>query len=174
MESNDRFLVLLLRFESDIRAFIGSAIVDAHARDDIFQEVALTLCHKFETYDPQFSFGAWARGIAANKVLEERKRNARFPVRFSPETIHALLDAFNRTEHQAPVRADALQECVKLLPQDARQILTFRYHDDLKPPEIARRTGRTIEAVYQSLSRLRAKLEECVRRRLSLELGEAS
>ena len=59
----------------------------------------------------------WFIRSRANKVLEERKRTARFPVRFSPETIQVLLDAFDRTERQAFGKADALQECVKLLPQ---------------------------------------------------------
>lgn len=170
MENNDQFLVLLLRHEVDIRAFIGSMISDAHARDDVFQEVALTLCRKFDSYDPKYSFGAWARGIAANKVLEERKNSARVPVRVSPEAIQAVLDAFNRTEGQASHKAEALQECVKLLPRHSRQLLILRYYDDLKPPQIARQTGQTIDAVYQSLSRIRVKLEECIRRRLAIEL----
>jgi RNA polymerase sigma-70 factor, ECF subfamily len=173
MDANDRFLGLLLRHEGDVRAFIGSMVLDQHVRDDVFQEVAMTLWRKFDAYDPRYSFGAWARGIAAHKILQEREKNSRFPVRFSPAAIQAVLDAFDRTEAQASPRADALHECVKLLPPHGRSLLTLRYHDDLKPPEIACQTGQSTTAVYQSLSRLRAKLEDCIRQRISRQTAEA-
>jgi RNA polymerase sigma-70 factor (ECF subfamily) len=173
MGVDDKFEGLLARHEADIRAFVGAIVRDHHAREDVFQEVALTLWRKFDTYDSGRSFGAWARGIAAHKVLRHQEKNSRFPVCFSPATIQAVLDAFDRTEHQASPRGEALQECVKLLPPHARRILTLHYHDGLKPPEIASQTGQTIGALYQSLSRIRAKLADCIRQRMSLETGEA-
>jgi len=173
MGDHDQFLALLLGHEMDLRAFIGSLVLDRHSRDDVFQEVALTLWEKFDRYDSQHSFGGWARGIAANKILKQRENRGRFPLCLSPSAVQALRDAFDRTEEVASRKADAMDECVKLLPQKARQLLTMRYYDELKPADIAQQTGRTVDSIYQSLSRLRAKLEECIRRRASLETKEA-
>ena len=173
MHSRDDFLKLLLAHEADLRAFIGSLVRDLHARDDVFQEVAVALWQQADAYDPARSFGAWARGIAANKVLQRRHQDQRFPVVFSPETIQAVLDAFDRTEETASGRREALAECLKRLPEDPRRLLVMRYEEGLDAEQIARRVNRTLEAVYRALSRIRAALEECIRRRLSVEQGKS-
>ena len=173
MPRNDDFMRHFLSHEGDIRAFIGSLVLDRHVRDDVFQEAALTLWQQFDAYDPARSFGAWARGIAAKKILQRRDQDRRFPLAFSPQTIQAVLDAFNRTESEASRKADALHECIKLLPDHAREMLTLRYQQNMKPPEIAERSGRTLDAIYQVLSRLRAKLEECIRQHIQPQAGDA-
>ena len=68
------FLHFFRRAETDLRAFIGSVIRDPHAREDIFQEVSRTLWERFDDYDLERPFGAWARGIASRKMLEARRR----------------------------------------------------------------------------------------------------
>jgi RNA polymerase sigma-70 factor (ECF subfamily) len=161
------FLPLFLRCEADLKAFIGSLVLDPHLRADVFQEVALALWRQIDAYDPSRPFGAWARGIAAKKVLQMRDKNARFPIAFSSETIEAVLQAYERTDADAD-RADALRECVRLLPEKARLLLTQRYENNLPCDEIARASGSTVDAVYQNLSRIRGRLEECIRRRLGL------
>ena len=167
MIERDEFLKRFLKSEADIKAFIGSLVPDPHLRDDVFQEVALALWQQMEVYHAERSFGAWARGIAANKILQARERNARFPVVFSPETIRSVLDAFDQSESDANRRAEALRDCVKQLPEKSRQLLTLRYEQDLKNDEIARRSRSTVEAIYQAMSRIRQRLEACIRRKLA-------
>ena len=82
MTNREQFLSLFLAHESDIRAFIGSIVLDRHMRQDIFQDVAMILWQKFEEYDSARPFGAWARAIAAHKILQHRHQNKRFPVVF--------------------------------------------------------------------------------------------
>ena len=173
MNRQDEFLKLLLKHQTEVKGFIGSVVLDRHLRDDVFQEVAVTLWQQQESYDFQRSFAAWARGIAANKILQMRDQNARFPVAFSPETIQALLDEFDRTEPAASTQVDALRECLRGLPPQSRRLLELRYERNLSCDQIARETRRTLDAVYQTLSRIRAKLEECIRNRLALSEKES-
>ena len=86
MSQHDEFLPLFLAHQGDLRAFIGALIRDAQTREDIFQNVSLTLWESFDRYDRDRSFGAWARGIAARKVLHAG-RWVRFPLFafFGPE-----------------------------------------------------------------------------------------
>lgn len=167
MNKHDDFLLLFLRVEADLKAFIGSLVLDPHLRADVFQEVALALWRQIDSYQPDRPFGAWARGIAAKKVLQLREKSARLPVAFAPETIEAVLAAYDRTEDGAD-RADALRECVARLPEKSRQLLSMRYEQNLACDEIARAWGASVDAVYQNLSRVRGRLEECIRRRLAL------
>lgn len=167
MTNREQFLALFLAHESDVRAFIGSIVLDRHVRQDIFQDVAMTLWQKFEEYDSARPFGAWARGIAAHKILQHRAQDKRFPIAFPSEAIPAILAAFERTEAQVVEQHVALDECVRCLPEHSRTLLQLRYERDFKADEIASMTGKSVDAVYQALCRIRARLAECVRRRVA-------
>jgi len=171
MSQQEEFLTLFLRHQEDVRAFIGSLVRDLHTRDDVFQEVALILWNEFPRYDRARSFGAWARGVAANKVLQRWGKDSRAPVPFPPEAIQALLDAYDRTEIDHSLRVEALQRCLDGLPEKSRRLLALRYEQSLKLGQIAERLRTTADAVHKALSRIRERLQECVRRRLAA-LGE--
>lgn len=173
MIAGEEFLRLLLRHEADLKAFIGSMVFDVSLRDDILQEVVLTLWRRLADYDESKSFGAWARGIAARKILKLRENNHRFPLPFRPEVLQAVVDAFDRTEETEDRRLEALRECLKRLPAKSHEILRMRYERGLRSAEIAGEIQSTLDAVYQTLSRIRARLEECVRQRLAACKQEA-
>jgi RNA polymerase sigma-70 factor (ECF subfamily) len=166
MDRQEEFLRLFLRHQADVKAFIGSLIRDRHTRDDVFQEVALILWQEFARYDRKRSFGAWARGIAANKVMQRWEKTGRLPIPWSPKAIQAMLDAYERTEATESARAEALQECMEHLPEKSRRLLRLRYDQALKLGEIAERLGATLDAVHKALSRIRLRLYHCVERRL--------
>src|ERR1700722_9826599 len=143
MDPKNEFLPLFLEHQISVRAFLGSLVRDRHARDDLFQEVALTLWQEFSRYDRGRSFGAWARGIAANKVLQRWHKDNRLPVPFAPEAIQALLDAYDRSEQTESLKAEALEQCLEQLPEKSRQLLALRYERSLKLVEIAERLQTT-------------------------------
>ena len=62
--------------------------------------MSLTLWRKFDTYDHARSFGAWARGIAIYKVMENRRNEGRFPVTLPMESLLRLAEAFAEMLHQ--------------------------------------------------------------------------
>jgi RNA polymerase sigma-70 factor (ECF subfamily) len=165
MRSRDEFLKLFLRHQDDIRAFLGSVVRDRGAADDVFQEVSLTLWESFASYDPARTFGAWARGVAFKKVLQGREKSRRIPLAFSPRTIQAVLDAYDRTEAAAP-DTEGLRECISKLPPRSQSLLALRYERSLKLADIAREVGSSLDAVHKLLSRIRLNLQECLERRL--------
>jgi RNA polymerase sigma-70 factor (ECF subfamily) len=167
MDRRAEFLQLFVEAEGSIRAFTATLIRDRHAREDVVQEIALTLWKEFHRYDPQRPFGAWARGVAANKVMQRWDQAGRTPRPFSPEAVQALLDACDRAEVKASWRAEALEDCVEQLPEKSRRLLTLRYGESSKIERIAAELNSTVDAVYQALSRLRIRLAECVERRLA-------
>jgi RNA polymerase sigma-70 factor (ECF subfamily) len=135
MADRDTIFRLLMQHEGEIRAFVGSMLRDRGLCDDVFQEVAVTLWEQADRYDESRPFGPWARGIAANKVLERRRGDQRFPLAFSPETIEAVAQGFARTESDARRELDALAECFKRLSENARRLLSLRYEGDLSVGE---------------------------------------
>ena len=163
------FLRLFLASEPDLRAFIGAVVRDRHAREDVFQEVALALWRSFGTFDRNRKFGAWARGVAANKVLQERRRSGRLPLAVSEDVLESLAGGFERTEDGAARREEALRACLAAVPERPARLLGMRYAEGLSGAEMAVRERMSVDAVYQVLSRMRAQLEACVRRRLRSE-----
>jgi len=167
IDRQEEYLKLLFGCEHEIRAFIGSIVRGSHDSDDVFQEVALTLWKEFPRYDRSRSFGAWARGIASVKLLQRWDKTKRLPIVLSPEAIQAVSCAFDRSEALASRKAEALEQCLDQLPDKSRQLLTLRYERSLKTEQIAQELKATVDAVYQTLSRLRARLQDCISRRLS-------
>ena len=161
------FLKLFVCHQAEIRAFLGMLIRDRHACEDVMQEVALVLWREFPRYDPARRFGAWARGIAANKVLQYREKHGRTAVVFSPEAIQAVVDAADGEESRTLPRLDALEQCVERLPERSRGLIDLRYGESLTLEQIAQELRSTADAVHKALSRLRLRLEDCVEQRLA-------
>ena len=167
MDRQTDFLRLFLECEGQIRAFTGALIRDRHTREDVVQEVAMTLWQEFHRYDPTRPFGAWARGVAAHKIMQRWDKAGRTPRPFSPAAVQSLLDACDRAEAKTSLRAEALEDCIEALPEKSRHLLALRYRELLGVERIAGELQTTVDAVYQALSRLRTRLAECVERRLA-------
>ena len=169
MNQPDQFLPLCLEAQPDLRAFIGAMIRDPAAREDIFQEVSMILWNSFAKFDRTRSFGAWARGIAARKILESHRLRARLPELVPPEVIEAVAAGFDADVPSIiwQRREAALTQCIDQLPERSGLLISDRYTKGLAVEDIADDTGMTVDAIYQALSRLRKQLRECVERRLS-------
>ena len=167
-EPDERFLSEFLPCEPDLRAYTSVLVSDPAKREDAFQAVALALWKAFSTYDPErAAFGAWARGVATNTIMNEHRKHRRFPVVLSPEAITAVQEAFDRSEHSATDRRAALAECLAALPEQGRKILNARYTEGHSCDAIASGQRTTTAAIHQSLSRLRRKLAMCINKRLA-------
>jgi len=167
MDRHEEFLKHLLRAQPDLKAFIASMVRDRQAAEDLFQEACLALWQSFEAYDPARPFGAWARGVAAKKLLQGWEKARRLPLAFSPGAVRAILDAYDRSEEESDT--EGLADCIAKLPERSRTLLALRYEQSMKLGEIARRVGGTLDAVHKTLSRVREALEACLRKRYPAE-----
>jgi RNA polymerase sigma-70 factor (ECF subfamily) len=165
MDQHETFLKLLLTHQSDVRAFLSSMVRDRSQAEDLFQEVCLVLWKSFASYDPERSFGAWARGIAAKKVLQTWEKSKRLPLAFSPRALQAVLEAYTRTERD-PAHAEGLRDCIQKLPDRSRRLLALRYEKSFTLARIAQEVDSTLDAVHKLLSRIRGALQECIERRV--------
>ncbi|HYF35812.1 MAG TPA: sigma-70 family RNA polymerase sigma factor [Prosthecobacter sp.] len=173
MPASDEFLPLFLAAQPDLRAFIGAMVRDPATREDVFQEVAMILWKTFDRYDPARPFGAWARGVAARKVMEDRRLRSRLPESCTPEALEALSLGFAKDEAEAmwQDREKALNYCLQLLSPRMAGLLNERYQSQRPVEAIAQEASMTVDALYQVYSRVRQRLRECVQRRLGLPLN---
>jgi len=164
---------ILVREHSDmLRAFILSLVRDSNLADEVFQETFITAWKKLDTYDKSRPFGAWLRGIAAMHIMaKKRKLNASKLFYFDEETIALLEERFAGISRYRgdtwQEKLDALEKCIKNLPETSQRLLSLYYHDNLTCKEIASKVGASIEKIKKSLQRMRYALYECIRSHLS-------
>ena len=71
------FESLVVEHHVRVRAFVRSLGVAPDWVDDIAQEAFLTAYREWDSYDTSRDFGKWLRGIAANIVRNEIRKDAR-------------------------------------------------------------------------------------------------
>jgi RNA polymerase sigma-70 factor (ECF subfamily) len=88
---------------------------------------------------------------------------------FSDETIERLAE--ERTAHEDTLsrQREALAVCVEKLDADSRELLESRYASGIALRQFAEQHGKSANALYLTMHRIRLRLVECVNRTLKLE-----
>ena len=165
-DDQERFTRCWTQVQPAIAGYVAALVPDPHAADDVVQEVAVALLRKFPEYDAARPFIAWAMGVAKMAILSHRRDHARAAVRFGPEAIEALAEAWQELLPEADLRRAALAECLRTIAGRARELLRLRYEEAVAPQDIAARLGMTPVAARVALVRVRAALQTCIERRL--------
>jgi RNA polymerase sigma-70 factor (ECF subfamily) len=163
------FLRLFLQNERRLYAYILTLLPNRSDADDVLQEASLVMWDKFDAEQPPADFTAWGCRIAYFKVLDFRKKCHRSRVLFSQALLERLAEAAAepRAARQLDERRDALAGCLaKLCPRD-RDLLARRFAEGATTQSTAAEVGRSVDAVYKALAKIRQSLFECVNRALA-------
>jgi RNA polymerase sigma-70 factor, ECF subfamily len=166
---HERFLRLWADAQPAVSAFVHAAIRESAAAKDVLQGTALALFRRFPEYDGERPFLAWALGVAKFQVLGFQRDEARSLVIFDTELLDKFAEAWAEQAPAVSQKSAALELCLERMPARPRQILRWRYFEDLKSEEIAHRLGSKSAAVRVTLQRLREQLRACVEKQMRLE-----
>ena len=165
-----QFEALALEHHVRVRAFIRSLGVDSDWIDDIAQEAFLTAYRQWDTYDQSRDFGKWLRGIAANIVRNEIRKDARRQRIFQTELTEILLKRYNAaSDKRESLPVTAIQECIAKLAPMSQKVVLGRYRDGETAPQLAERLELTAANVRQMLVRIRRQIKQCVELRMLKE-----
>lgn len=167
-DRHDEFLRLFSQHSRRVYEFIATLVFNISDADEVFQDTCVVLWKKFDSYDPEGSFYAWACKIAYLEVLHLRRSSRRLQV-MSEEVLTLLADELLNRSPGSPARQTALEECLEKLDQSDRELVQQRYYHQRRPKEIAERESASVHAIYRSLARLHTSLRECVRRIMARE-----
>ena len=82
----------------------------------------------------------------------------------------ALIDARRAVlEPEISARGEKLRECLAKLPEDQRSTLNRYYAEEEAVETLALREGRSVEAIYKLLQRVRRALLDCIERGMRAE-----
>ena len=159
-----------------VRAFLVSYLSDRSSIDDCIQEVALLAWKKGPPGRAEGEhFLAFCLACARRIAMSEVRKKYRHPVcQLSEETAASLADTVARKEQEeamdAAARIAALQGCLDSLDAGPRRLLELRYSskDQTALQKESRASGKSMDAIYKKLERLRALLRDCVTRKSTL------
>ena len=64
-----------------------------------------------------------------------------------------------------------LTTCLGKLPDNQRRLIRGYYHDGRSPQWLSEQEGRTVEAIYKAIQRIRADLQTCIESQMRKELA---
>lgn len=161
-----RFLPLWTLHQRRVFAYIYMLVPNRADAEDLLQETSITLWEKFDGFEPGTDFVAWACQVAYWKVRNARRKYARSPIIHDDDLLSSLSAKALASRPEFDRRHEALEACLKRLNQRDQRLVMSRYETGTTIKEAAERAGRSVDATYKALSRIRRALQECVSLRL--------
>tara|TARA_Y100001960_G_scaffold316146_1_gene382669 strand:+ start:3200 stop:3787 length:588 start_codon:yes stop_codon:yes gene_type:complete len=162
----EEFIKLFTRYQRRVFLFILSQVPNPVDAEEIHQETNVIIWRKFDRFELGTNFLAWACQIANYEVLKFRSRQRRDRHLFSDEFVRQVAsDAIEQAE-DLEQRRQYLAACLGKLRSNDRELIQQRYSAGESGKSVAELIGRPTNSVYQSLSRIRRTLLECVNRQI--------
>src|SRR5947209_5262765 len=163
------FLRLFLQNERRLYAYILTLLPHRADVDDVLQEASLVMWDKFDERRPPDDFAAWGCRIAYFKVLDFYKKSQRSRVCFSQALLERLAETAVEQAGtlQLDDRREALAACLEKLNARDRDLLARRFAAGATTRSTAAEVGRSVDATYKALSKIRQALFDCVSRTLA-------
>lgn len=162
----DEFVQLFTQNQRRLYLFALSQIPNPTEAEEVLQNTNLVIWSKYQQFRLGTNFFAWACQIARFEVLKYRERHYREKVSFSDEFVQWVADEAETESDSLEIRRNALNQCLNKLRSRDRELIQMRYAPGESGKSVAEFLGRPSNSVYQSLSRIRRTLTECVNRRL--------
>ena len=160
--SQQQFLSLFLRSEREIFRYVAALVPNVADAEDIVQQTAIALWEKFESYDPAQPFTPWACRFALNKARQWIERRQRWQALLQGGLADELAQRRDELRPELEARLAHLEGCIRKLPEEQRSIIEGYYYQRTGIEKVAESSGRTVEATYKALQRIRNALQICV------------
>jgi RNA polymerase sigma-70 factor (ECF subfamily) len=165
------FLTLFLKAEPRMFAYIHTLVPHFADAEDMLQEVSAIMWDKFDAHDPPMDFVAWGCRIAYFRIQHYHRSRKRQRVMFSETMLErvAATIAEESTACSFDERRDVLTHCIEKLGPRDRALLAERLKKGATPRSTAENVGRSVDAVFKAMARIRKALYDCIERKLATE-----
>jgi RNA polymerase sigma-70 factor (ECF subfamily) len=168
--NTEAFAGLVRLFQESVWRIAAAMLRDRDATENLVQQVFVDAYLHLDQYEPGTDFGAWIRTVARNRLRKELRTAAREDRRL--ETYRQRLAERLRAEagdqrDDSDAYVAALRGCRDLLPARDADLLRMRYERGMSFEQIAEKHGQSPEAVQRMISRIRFRLRDCIRQKLT-------
>ena len=167
-ERYEAFVRLLVEHEPRVRSFLRGLLPTWYEVEEVAQEASLVAWRKFDGFEQGTSFGGWLLTIARFEALKYRRRVARSPLVFVDEVWDLLAEEVSGEEVQQ-IRRQHLEVCLGKLEPAKRELLLNVHSPGVVMREVAVQSGKSEQAFYKVIQRLRAVVHDCVLKEVATE-----
>ena len=154
--------MLIKRHKLRIYNFIYSKVFDRDLTEDIFQDTFIKVIRtlKLGNYNEEGKFVSWVMRIAHNLVIDHFRKNSRIP-KFESNNDFDIFSVLkdNEIDVENKMIKDQIlievKKIINLLPDDQKEVLVYRYYNELSFKE---NTKKTAVSINTSLGRMRYAL----------------
>lgn len=173
MDKSAEIFLKITENRSRIMATIVAMTRDFNISEDIFQETVLEVIKSAGNFDSTRDFAPWACAIARNVVRRHWRLQEKRPVAIEQDALTSLAEIAVETSDPERWKDDrqALQVCLKKLPEPMRKLVVLRYGHNCKGSELAKKADVKQGAIRTTLLRLRQKLRSCINMNRDQDLG---
>lgn len=165
-DDGETFVRLLMEHEPSARAFLRGLLPGWNDVDEVIQNASLIAWRKFDQFERGTAFGGWFLTIARFEALKYRRKLAQSPMKFD-ESLWTVL-AEEATGRQ-DVRLHHLELCLDKMQPKQKALLLQTHAPGVVLREIALKAGKSEQAFYKKIQRLRTVVLDCVSRLTKLE-----
>ncbi len=174
LDPRSRFIELFMTHEKQIYRYILSLMPHSQDAQDVLQETAIALYNKIGDYDPTRPFAPWAFRFAYHMTLKHREKSGRWHRFLDEDLMKEIASRQSMLVPELDQRREYLKECLAEVPQDKRAMLTDYYFEDETVDAIADSQGKSVEATYKALQRVRKTLMHCIQGKMQASGMSAS
>lgn len=171
--SEHDFVRLLAECEPVLRAYARTILPNWNSVDEALQEASMTMWEKHNQLENAGGFLPWAKAILRFKCLAMAEKMRRERSILSDQVLRLLVDESEPAPRGNDMQQDsvrrALQYCLAQLNDSHRTLVLAPYGTPGRVTRMARSSGKSANAMYKLLGRLRLKIGTCVRNRLASE-----
>jgi RNA polymerase sigma factor (sigma-70 family) len=162
------FAALIARYQPAIRGFAALWSPSRDEADDIAQEVFVEAFRSVKNYDTSRDLKTWLLGITRNLTRQAWRRVSRgSDVEHWQEVLEAQASlVFEERFETRDSRREALNECLKALPEHTHAVFTGYFIHEATSAEIAQRMQTKEGTVRALICRTRKSLRQCIERRM--------
>ncbi|MBK1877714.1 RNA polymerase sigma factor [Pelagicoccus mobilis] len=169
MKDDKAWAELVTHYRRFILYVLGELQVNASDREDLCQQVLISLMEDLPNYDRERGrFRSWLSGVIRNKAVMFFRSQSRYQKRLENARQKALLEG---DEHSSDVDEYIEQEWVAYIGTQAMERVRDAFEgravevfemglDGVSAGDIAEKTGLTISTVYSLRKRVKKRLSE--------------
>ena len=163
------FIGELMRVQFDLYAYIVLLLGGTDEAYDVLQETNQQIIRLEGQRDGVVHFLAWAKRMAYFQVRTWRTKQVRERLVFDDALFEQVAACVPEQAHPVSEKIHALNECLKKLPEKMRELFLSRHVDGVAVQVLAAWENRSPDGVSVTLHRVRAGLQECIRKKLTME-----
>lgn len=167
-ETSLEFTELLAGHQQRLLRYIVSLLGDADSAWDVLQETNRVLLEKREEYRHGTKFVNWALTVAQFQTMAWLRDKKRSRLIVTSEIVDLMADEAIEIESHSEKQWQAVKNCVETLSQGHRELIHLRYAQSVRLSDLAKHSGRSVNALKQLFFRLRASLAECIEQRVEI------